>query len=320
MKTKVFCPGELLIDFICTDVNQTLQEGEHFIKKAGGAPANVAVAVSKLGGQAQFAGCVGEDAFGDFLRETLEREQVDCSYLVHSQSHSTTLAFVSLAEDGQRDFSFVRGADQFLELTKPMLKQVGQSKIAHFGSATGFMGDPLEATYRTLMSEAKKEGVLVSFDPNYRDALFENQKDLFTEKVLGCLKLADLVKVSDEELIFLTGKEELEVGIETLMAHGAQHIVVTLGKKGVLYATVKGLLKVASPLIKAVDTTGAGDAFVGGLLHQLAEEHNPKEVLDDMNKMKKALEFATAVGAAACLKHGAIKSLPTKNEVLELLR
>ncbi|NNU76303.1 carbohydrate kinase family protein, partial [Clostridium estertheticum] len=185
---KILCIGELLIDFICSDINSGLTKGENFVKKAGGAPANVSAAISKLGGQAYFAGKVGNDNFGMFLKETLEEAGVDTSMLIFDKNSKTTLAFVSLNGDGERDFIFNRGADELLtfdELDRDKLKSF---KIMHFGSATALLGGPSKETYLKTMELAFENEVFISFDPNYRIDLWKNRLSDFVEISKQCLK------------------------------------------------------------------------------------------------------------------------------------
>ncbi len=319
MNKPVLCIGELLIDFTSMDVNATIAETSNFQKNAGGAPANVAAAISKLGGRAFFAGCVGADPFGDYLEQTLVREGVDCRLLQRDSNHNTTLAFVSLTQGGERDFSFVRGADQYFQSTADLEDCLSQVDLVHFGSATGFLGDPFEGVYGSLMEAARSQGKLISFDPNYRDALFGPRNPAFIEKAQACLGQADLVKVSEEELFLLTGHADRQAGLDALKDLGADHVLVTLGSQGVVYASKGKQIEVATPPIEAKDSTGAGDAFVGGVLYRLGQMENPVDTLNDLQVMAAVLTFACGVGASTCLGFGAIPSLPTLDQVHQLL-
>lgn len=171
---KVLCPGEALIDFISMETGKKLKETSGFIKKAGGAPANVAAAISKLGAEAYFCGTVGDDAFGEFLEETLTSNGINTE-LMFKLKKPTTFAFVSLMDDGDRDFEFSRNADECLtfEMIKDKLEDFD---LYHFGSATAFLGGDLKETYFKLKQYAKENNKLISFDANYRDSLFGNNK------------------------------------------------------------------------------------------------------------------------------------------------
>ncbi|MDD6794444.1 MAG: PfkB family carbohydrate kinase, partial [Clostridiaceae bacterium] len=166
---KVFCIGELLIDFIGKDINKGIKDGANFEKKAGGAPANVAASVCKLGGEAAFLGQVGNDSFGRFLVDTLKKVDIDTS--MTKMEGCTTLAFVAIDENGERDFEFNRGSDGEYSFDSIDLSRITNNDVIHFGSATGFLEGELKNTYFKLLDYAKKNDMFVSFDPNYRDAL-----------------------------------------------------------------------------------------------------------------------------------------------------
>src|SRR4051812_34655887 len=175
MSSSIVCIGELLIDFFCTDVDINLIEGANFQKQAGGAPANVCATIAKLGGTAQFCGKVGNDPFGHFLKKTLDDVKVDTSMVVLDAVHPTTLAFVSLQANGQRDFVFNRGADAFLVEEELDHDKLNNAAIHHFGSATALLTDPFQSTYFTVMRNTKNNGKFISFDPNFRIDLWKNR-------------------------------------------------------------------------------------------------------------------------------------------------
>ncbi|MBU3159196.1 carbohydrate kinase [Clostridium frigoris] len=312
---KILCIGELLIDFICSDINSGLTKGENFVKKAGGAPANVSAAISKLGGQAYFAGKVGNDNFGIFLKETLEEAGVDTSMLILDKNSKTTLAFVSLNEDGEREFIFNRGADELLTLDELDGDKLKSFKIMHFGSATALLGGPSKETYLKSMELAFKNKVFISFDPNYRIDLWKNRVSDFVEISKQCLKYSDFVKVSDEEIKIISGKENIDEGVKFFHSLGAKVVAVTLGDAGTLISTNEGSSIINSIKIKCIDSTGAGDAFVGAFLYKLAQLSNPKSFMNNPDIIKDIILFSNKVGAVTCTKLGAIASLPTLEEV-----
>jgi fructokinase len=315
MSSKILCIGELLIDFICSDINSNLIGGRNFIKKAGGAPANVTAAISKLGGEALFAGKVGDDPFGLFLKKTLEDAKVDTSMLVFDNKVSTTLAFVSLEASGERDFVFNRGADENLSFDELNESSIAGSKIIHFGSATALLGGSLKETYLRAMDLAKKRGVFISFDPNYRGDLWKGRLEQFIEISKKCIRCADLVKVSEEEIRLITEQAHIENGIKIFHDLGARLVAVTLGKDGTLISNGDKITKVNSIGIKAIDSTGAGDAFVGACLYKIAKLNEPKKLVEDFDKMIEITSFANKVGAIVCTKLGAISALPDLDEV-----
>src|SRR5690625_3474279 len=214
--SSVICIGELLIDFFCKDVATDLIDGQHFEKQAGGAPANVCATIAKLGGDAMFSGKVGNDPFGHFLKNTLQELKVDTSMLIIDQKYPTTLAFVSLMENGERDFLFNRGADAYLTKMELDEEKIESAKILHFGSATALIDLPFQATYLNTMQTAKNKGQFISFDPNYRSDLWKGRELTFLELVKQAISYSDFLKVSDNELRFISGENELEKGIQLL--------------------------------------------------------------------------------------------------------
>jgi fructokinase len=319
LNSSVICIGELIIDFFCTDVDTDLVDGQHFDKQAGGAPANVCATISRLGGHALFCGKVGDDPFGHFLRKTLEEVKVDTSMIVLDNGYPTTLAFVSLKKNGERDFVFNRGADAFLyekELDQEKLKA---SNILHFGSATALLEEPFQSTYLNLIKTARDEGKFISFDPNFRFDLWKGRIPTFVGLAMKGIALADFIKLSDEELRIISGLDSLEEGIAFLHEMGGRVVAVTLGKEGTLISNGKEHEIVPSILVKSIDSTGAGDAFVGATLYQLAKLEDPGNALEDFKQLKDIIAFSNRVGAIVCTKVGAISAIPTLRKSEDLL-
>ena len=313
---KIFCIGELLIDFICSDINANLSEGTNFIKKAGGAPANVAAAIAKLGGEAQFAGKVGKDAFGVFLKNILEEAKVDTSMLILDSKYSTTLAFVSLKSDGERDFIFNRGADGEFSYHELDEEEMLKSKIIHFGSATALLGGVSKECYLKAMKVARDANVFISFDPNYRFDLWKERTEEFISVSRDCLGHADFVKISDEEVRLISGEQDLEKAINTFHMLGSGIVAVTLGKNGTLISNGSKIERINSINVNSIDSTGAGDAFVGAALYKLASIEQPKGIINNFELLKEIIAFANRVGAIVCTRLGAIAALPTLSEVV----
>ena len=318
MSNSVLCLGELLIDFICSDVNKGLTNGVNFVKKAGGAPANVTAALTKLGGKAYFAGKVGNDNFGEFLKETLEDVGVDISMLVMDNNSNTTLAFVSLNESGERDFVFNRGADELLTYDELDDKKLSAFKIIHFGSATALLGGPSKDTYLKIMKLKSEKHNFISFDPNYRVDLWKDRVDEFRSISRNCIKYADFVKVSDEEIQIISAEKDIEKGVKEFHRLGAKLVAVTLGKDGTLISNGENSSVISSVKIKSIDSTGAGDAFVGAFLYKIAQVDNPITLIGNFEKIKEIVSFCNKVGAITCTKLGAIDALPTLEEVEHL--
>jgi fructokinase len=317
--SSVFCIGELLIDFFCTDVDVNLIDGKHFEKQAGGAPANVCAAIVKLGGKAQFSGKVGNDPFGYFLKQTLENCHVDTSLLLFDQAHPTTQAFVSLKADGERDFIFNRGADAFVTEDELDKESIMKNQILHFGSATALLNEPFRSTYINLMRDAKERGKCLSFDPNYRSSLWKGRVDHFKEWSKQGMSIADFVKVSEEELRILSGLDDVKEGMAALHQMGAKVLAVTLGAEGTMISNGQKCEMDPSIKVTSIDSTGAGDAFVGVTLYQLSKHKDPKLVLEDFEELKKVISYSNIVGALVCTKVGAISALPTEDDVKGLI-
>ena len=305
--------GELLIDFTPTS------EG-NFKPNPGGAPCNFLTSAQKMGAKTTFIGKVGKDAFGTRLKAVLEEQSIDTNYLILDERYSTTLAFVHLYPNGDRDFSFYRKgcADVMLEQNDIDLELLNQTKAFHFGSLS-FTDEPSRSTVLTLLKEAKHKSLLITYDPNYRAPLWNSKTEAIDYMKKG-LAYADIVKVSDEELELLTGEKDLNLGANGLIAFGPKLICVTLGDKGCFYKTATGLEGIVSG-VKAnqVDTTGAGDTFFGALISQIVTSGQPVEGVDQATLEGMILTANTA--AAICIEgYGGIPSIPTKEAVLERLK
>ncbi|OPJ65733.1 carbohydrate kinase family protein [Clostridium chromiireducens] len=311
MNNNIFCIGELLIDMVCVD-NKGLKDGEKFEKKAGGAPANVAASISKLEGNAYFLGQVGDDFFGKHLIELLKDLNINTEMAV--EKGSTTIALVGIDANGERNFDFLRGSDGEYSFENIDLSKISESDIIHFGSATGFLEGELKETYFKLLDYAKSNDIYVSFDPNYRDALITPDKlELFVEDCIKFLRESDFTKLSDEELYLITKEKDIETGVNKLHDLGVKVVTITLGAKGT-YLSVNGQNKIIPSIeIKQVDSTGAGDAFVGAVLKQVSDIQYKKDI--SLEKWIDIISFANKVGAITCTNYGAIASMPTLNQL-----
>lgn len=309
--------GEILIDFTSAGLSsagQVLYE-----RNPGGAPANVAAAVARLGGRAAFIGKTGDDDFGRFLKNTLDNIGIETRGMQVSREQPTTLAFVTLTPGGERSFSFYRhpGADTQLSASELDTGVLEASRCLHIGSLSLTHESARKATLEAL-KRVRAAGGFISYDPNWRAPLWEN-RELGIRMMKSLFPYADVVKVSDEELELLYGTGEYSTGAAKILAEGAKLVLVTLGKHGVFYktATMEGC--VAVPEVTVVDTTGAGDSFVGGLLWRLTRT---PEGMDPFAKSKTDLEadlrFANCVAALCVTKRGAIPAMPTRAEVTAL--
>ncbi|WP_222982239.1 carbohydrate kinase family protein [Flagellimonas meishanensis] len=310
---KVFCIGELLIDFVAEKQGSNLAKASIFTKKAGGAPANVACAIAKLGGKGFFIGCVGNDPFGEFLLDTLRKEGVDISLAQRSKTF-TTLAFVSLAEDGERDFVFSRGADRELEYD-PNLRKGFSGNILHLGAATAFLGGALEKSYGKYLFDALTKDMFISFDPNFRRDLWKGNEQQFIKKCMPFIEKSHLCKFSIEEAQLLSGKSDLNEACDFLHEVGTKIITVTLGKEGTFVSMGGQRETVPSIPVTPVDTTGAGDAFIGCLLYQIGNLGSFSQVFDGFEYFLKMVRTANKAGAITTTNYGAINALPTKSQL-----
>lgn len=304
---KVICYGELVVDCF-----GSIEEG--FVPKFGGAPGNTAVGLARLGHpRVEFVGKVGDDFFGEFLDQTMRNEAVDTRHLVHARGARTTLAFVALSRNGQRDFSFFSGAHD--QITPAEVRGVNftGAAVMQFGSLT--QGTRVAAAATQLMlRKATQAHVLKSYDPNVRLPLWPKPAVL-KKIILATIPQVNMLKVNEEELQFLTGTKNPNAGSQRLWRNNLQLMIVTLGAKGAFWKTRTGSGMIPVPRVKAIDTTGAGDAFNAGLLFQL-EPHvvRGKIELSDTEIADK-VAFATRVAAMSTLKKGAIAGLPSLKQV-----
>ena len=310
---EAVCLGELLIDMV-SDADASLGDAPRFLKAPGGAPANVAVGLQRLGTSASFIGSVGNDPFGEFLIETLKNENVDVSSISKSNIARTTIAFVATRSDGKKDICFYRnpGADALLTLGDLKTETFSQSRLFHCGSVS-LSENPCRDAQFHAAKMARERGLLVSFDPNWRPSLWKNH-DHARELIHQMLPLSDIVKIADEEWEFVTGTPSFSKGAKAIRAMGPKLVVVTKGADGAYFNCENCEGEVAGFEVDAIDTLGAGDAFVAGLLNQLLQHRVLEDALNHAT-LTQIVRFANACGAIATQTAGAIPSLPTKTEV-----
>ena len=308
--------GEVLIDF--TDNGISANGQKLFERNPGGAPANVLVALQKLGHKTAFIGKVGADMHGDFLRQTIEENGIDCTGLISDPDFFTTLAFVALDEHGDRSFSFARkpGADTQLAATDLPKDIIANSKVFHVGSLS-LTDEPARSATIEALEMAKDAGAIISYDPNYRDSLWTSA-DAASVQMRSILHYMDLVKISAEECPLVTDFSEPEDAAKALLDAGVSVVVVTLDADGAFVATKDGSGIVESFRVKAVDTTGAGDSFWGGFLAAFCESgKKPEEVtFADASAFAR---FGNAVASLCVRTRGAIPAMPERDAVEALL-
>lgn len=309
---KLYAIGEALIDFIPHEKGVQLKEVKSFETQVGGAPANVASCVAKLGKQSVMLTQLGNDAFGDLIVEILELNGVDTQYVRRTDEANTGLAFVSLTNEGERDFAFYRkpSADMLMdEINVPFQ----QDDMLHFCSVD-LIPSPMKETHIQTIEQMAQAGGTIVFDPNLRLPLWPSA-ELLKETVLEFMPLAHIVKVSDEELEFLTGSADVS-SIQQFFNGRTAVVIFTEGAAGASIYTKEGLIARHSGFkVEVQDTTGAGDAFIGAFIYQLLGQDAVPYI---HNHGQSLLEFSNAVGALTTTKKGAIQSLPDITAIKQL--
>ena len=308
---EVVAHGELLIDFVSTKPGVGLEEATFFAKSAGGAPANVAVGLARLGVKTAFMGKVGDDEFGRFLASTLRRNGVDIGTLRFERRAKTALAFVALQADGEREFAFYRSssADMLFAQHEVDVELLRRARIFHFGSVS-LASEPSRSAALHAASLARQNGLMVSFDPNLRLNLWPGESAARSGIEQGWRE-AHLVKLSADELTFLTGETDVERGVRKVPV--TDLLVVTLGERGCFYVAGDERGYTRGFPVHCRDTTGAGDGFMAGLLAGLLGRVGCRDIFA-------ALRLANAVGALVTTKRGALPAMPSLRQVSRLLR
>lgn len=310
---KVVSIGECLIDlipFAAGDVRYTA--------KAGGAPANVCACVAKLGGESRYLGKLAKDGFSDLITARLKEAGVGLDYAVYDGRYSTAMALVTLSEDGDRSFSFYRTktADLMYEAREVPQGLFEKGDVLHFCSA-GLVKSPLSKAHKRAISLARKAGAYISFDVNVRLALYPSES-VCRRTITDFLPYADILKVTDEELAFITGEkdEKKAVGLILRKARRAAVVFVTKGAEGsAAYDRELNVVSVPAPDVKVVDTTGAGDCFIGSVLFNVCRYGLSRRA----EAFGNYLAFASAACGIVCASQGAIESMPAYSQVTEAL-
>jgi len=321
MTTEVISLGELLIDFVSVDVDRSLADSSGFAKAPGGAPANVAAGLAKLGRKAGFVGKVGRDPFGEYLTKVLEDAGIDVRGMSYDEEARTTLSYVANRSNGVRDCMFYRNPGADMRLAPEDLNEASfaSAKAFHFGSIS--LGcEPVRSATLQAIEWAKKYGLLVSYDPNLRLSLWDDE-EYAKREIRAAFRHADVVKISEEEMAFVTGFDTLEESASYVLRQGPKLVVVTKGGDGCYYTDGRSSGSFEGHRMNVVETTGAGDAFVAGLLTKLLErrDRTGEFVLAADEETAEAIRFANAAGALATTKVGAIPAMPTQEEVRALL-
>ena len=316
MRTAV-CIGELLIDFVSTTTDVTLAECPGFTKAPGGAPANVAVGLAKLGLNAGFIGKIGDEPFGDFLRETLKQNRVDTSHLISGRGCRTTLAFVATRLDGAKDILFYRNPGADMQLTPDEVDEmyIESAGLFHYGSVSLSHQPSRDATLKAIRC-ARDTGAFMSYDPNLRLMSWDTPEDA-KHWIWEVMPYANVVKAAEEEWEFITDTSELEVGSRRILGLGVDLVVVTRGEHGCYYNNGLDQGYVDGFQVEVVDPLGAGDGFVAAMLTQMmcAFEEERKPFLLDDDQLCRIMRYANAAGALTTRKIGVIPALPTASDI-----
>lgn len=311
--------GELLIDFTPAGVSE--QGNICFERNPGGAPANVLACISKLGGKTAFIGKVGDDIFGHYLADVLKKYNIETRGLKLDTKEKTTLAFVHLDHTGDRSFSFYRdpGADTMLKPVDIDLNLIKSSRVFHFGSLS-LTNEPSKSATLKAVEYAKDNGCIISYDPNLRPALWKSLQQA-TEEITSVLKHADILKISEEEMEFITGETDLEEGSHKIYSkYGIEVILVTRGSKGCFFRFKEFTgSKPTFTELKTIDTTGAGDAFLGGFLYSLQSKGISELRELSYSLLEQTVVFSNAVASLCTTRKGAIPAMPGLEEVHRLL-
>jgi len=315
----IICLGEPIVDMVCPEPARDLAAASNFDKLAGGAPLNVAASAARLGASSGVVCKAGGDHFGDFMRLNLEACGVDTEHLLQDPDYATQLAFVAVDEQGVPDFSFhvKRSADMMLSSSELDWSYIDTAEIFHFGTIT-LINTPVRRATLDAVRWAAEQGIMISLDPNLRPALWPDLREAmrwFLQAIAKC----DLLKVSAEEMEFVTGTRDLESGADTLWEMGPELVAITLGPEGAYAYNGHQGGHIPGFGVDVVDTVGCGDAFTAGVLVKLLESDADVAELDWL-ALKEIMMFANATAALTATGKGGIPAMPARQQVDEFLR
>ena len=315
----IVCLGEILMDMFPAEIGRSMVDVSAFLPKPGGAPANVAVAASRLGANSAFIGKVGEDIFGHFLEKILIGEGVVTQGMRYDQQARTTMVFIAIPDAHSAEYMFYRnpGADMLLvpgDLDRQLLQETNSF---HFGSLSLIEEPSRSATFEAI-NIAADAGALISFDVNYRPTLWKTPEEAI-ERVMTTIPMVNLLKVNEVELSLLGGMDDVDAATKTLLEMGPDLCVVTIGAEGSYFRTNSTGDFVPGFSVDAVDSVGCGDAFIAGILSQLVCNGKWRAKLNTAD-LRNVLRYGNAVGALTALTMGVIPALPHSSQVDDFLK
>jgi fructokinase len=323
---EALCLGEILVDWVCTTAGAELDSAQVFTKAAGGAPANTAVGLARQGVSTAFVGRISDDSFGLWLKSVLQKDGIDIRGTISDAQAQTRMAYVVTTSTGDRKlaaFTKIACADARLQSSDLIEAQFKEASVLHFGSIS-LIENPVQEATAKAVELARKHGLLVSYDPNVRIGLWQSA-DQCKDKILQTLPWGDIVKINEDELLFLTGSRELDAADRLRIEHNIGLLIITLDSRGAYFTHTNGSKTVNGFQVKLLEATGAGDGFnsgvLCGLLKLLKGQTDKRAALDKLStqQITEIINRANAVGALTCTKAGAIPALPTTAEIEEFL-
>jgi len=323
----VLCLGEILVDWICSTKGLELDEAEHFTKAAGGAPANTAIGLARQNINVAFIGRVSDDGFGKWLLNILNSHHIDTTATISDASAKTRMAYVVTTLNGDRklaEFSRIACADTKLSIEDLCIDHFYQASILHFGSIS-LIASPASETTKKAVELAKENNMLISYDPNIRLPLWESPEKC-KQTILNTLHWGDIVKINEDELLFLTGSKDLINADRLRQEYNICLLIITLDARGAYITTIMGSKVIEGFDIKLVEATGAGDGFnsgvLSGILEHVKNSADRRKKLEqlDLSELTRIITRANAIGAITCTRAGAMTALPQINEIEEFIK
>ena len=320
MTKRVICSGEILYDFISTAKGTGLAGASQFLKKPGGSPFNIAVGLARLGTDVSFLVKIGDDGFGAGLREFLSSENVDMSCVVDGAGHNTTLAMAAVDESGKPEFQFYRENTADISLTTGELPPISPEETSAFSFGSIALADnPVGDTILHVFEKMRTNGVLTVLDPNVRP-LYVGNRPIFKKRMDYLIPIVDILKLSDDDLAYLTESGSVEEGLAKLEANHSGLVIVTEGPRGARALWKGETVRVQCPVVEVAETTGCGDSFVAGVLSMLAPLGRSGFADISAKFLKNTIEFANACASIVATRYGAANAMPTRREVDEFMQ